>query len=127
MMEQLEEEVEDERSDAYTLLVWFVNNLSRQDTRFTIVWNQQSRDKVNFRMPATDFTDVISAGKQSLPIKLQKLRLDEDWGDYLNFVVMIDSMTGEKFNRFDQDYPHIRSQKLPLMEAAELERQMMAA
>ena len=75
------------------------------------------RDMVNYRMPATDFSEVISAGKSQLPLKFQKLRLDQDWGENLSqsYCVMIDQLTGEKFKRYEMDYNHIREQKLPLI------------
>ena len=82
------------------------------------------RDVVNYRMPATDISEVIAAGKSQLPLKFQKLRLDQDWGENLaqSFCVMIDELNGEKFKRHEMDYNHIREQKLPLIQAAELER-----
>jgi len=87
--------------------------MSQQDHRVTISWNQEARNNVNFRMPVTDFSEVVYAGKSVLPLKIAKLHLDQDWGDYLNFNVAIDQLNGEKFNRFDRDYPHIRERKLP--------------
>jgi len=63
-----------------------------------------------------------------LPLKLAKLHLGQDWGEYLNFSIHIDQLTGEKFNRYDRDYPHIRERKLPMVSAAaELEQQLLAA
>ena len=67
------------------MLVFVFQNATRQDARITISWNQDARNRVNYRMPCTDFTEVVVADRKNLPLKLAKLRLDQDWGEYLDF------------------------------------------
>lgn len=99
-----------------------VDNKSRFDARVSIVFNQDNRKTCNFRMPCTEFTEMFGYGKSKLPLRFAKVKLDKDWGTYLDFRIIIngiDIMTDQKWDRFERDHPMIRSAKLPQMLAAE--------
>lgn len=72
------------------MLVFFVQSSSRYDQKLSIVFNQENRNKVNYRMPVTDFSEVILAGKNKLVLKITKVRLDQEWGDIFDFKILVD-------------------------------------
>ena len=59
--DEKEEIVEDPKTEQYTLLVFMVNNQTNQDARVQIVWNPESRSRVNIRQPVTEFQQVFLA------------------------------------------------------------------
>jgi len=67
------------------MIVFMMTNNSRDDARVSIVFNQESRNKVNLRMPVNPFTEVICARKNKLSLKFAKTKLDADWGSVLDF------------------------------------------
>jgi len=98
-----------------------VVNKGRDDARVSIVFNQEHRNSVNFRMPVTPFTEVICGKNNKLALKFSKIKLDVDWGNIFDFKIFIDGIdatTGQRVNKYYNDYPHIRQEKIALMQAS---------
>ena len=96
----------------HTLLIFCINNNGREDTNVKIRFNQVNRPNVNFRMPATEYCEIISNYKMHFGLRLCKLRLNqESWGDIFDFQVIIDGYdveTMERFDKYARDYNDLR-------------------
>lgn len=90
--EEVEEVVEDTQTDEYTLLVFMCASNSREDVKVTIEFNQESRNRVNYRMPVTSFSEVVCPRKNKLSLIFAKTRLEQDWGPYEDFKVYINGV-----------------------------------
>ena len=80
------------------------------DTKVTIIFNQESRNQVNYRLPCTEFSQVIPANKRLLPLVFSKVYLGAEWGDIMNIRVIVDGcdiMTEQEWNRNARDFPEL--------------------